>query len=210
MLILGLCGGSGSGKNAVGAVFSSFGFSVLDTDLLYHTMIAADTPLSREIIAQFGNTVRSEGGGVDRLALSRLVFGDGAEKSARRALLNRISHTAVLAECRRWLEAEKEKGTAVAVINAPLLFESGFHRECDLVVAVLAPISLRIARIIARDGIDEAAAARRISAQLSDEYLAEHTDLQVYNDSTEAVLYERAAALAEKIETIAKEKHHGK
>ena len=210
MLVLGLCGGSGSGKNLLGNALSSFGFSVLDTDALYHTLVCGDTPLSREIIGYFGVSVRSRDGGIDRAALSSLVFGDSPEKIEAHAALNRMAHAAVLRECRLWLAKEEAKGASVAVINAPLLFESGFHLECDLTLAVLAPRELRLARITARDGITKEQAERRLAAQLSDEYLAEHTDLQLYNDGTEEVLFERARALTETIKTIAKEKNHGK
>ncbi len=210
MLTLGLCGGSGSGKNAVGSVLSSCGFAVLDTDALYHAMTSGDTPLSREIIAHFGDAVRLPCGGVDRAVLSALVFGEEGEKKDKRVALNQISHRAVLHECRVWLGREEEKGTLVSVINAPLLFESGFGDECDLTVAVLAPEEIRLARIMERDGIEEAAALRRLRAQIGDEALTAMTDFQIHNDGSLAVLRKRTEELAEKIKKIAEDRTYGK
>ena len=186
MLTIGLCGGSGSGKNAVQAAFRKFGIPGLDTDALYHRLIDGDTPLSRELAERFGKKILRADGGVDRLALREVVFADGAGEAL--ADLNAISHRAVLAECRTWLAAEAEAGAPAAIINAPLLFESGFHRECDITVAVIAPHEVRVARSMARDGLDREAAERRIAAQKDDAYLTAHTDYQLHNGETEEAL----------------------
>ena len=198
MLTLGLCGGSGTGKTTAQAAFCDAGIAGLDTDLLYHELISGDTPLSRTLIATFGGTIRAAGGGIDRRALAALVFGS-PEADARRAELNRITHREVLRECRAFLTAERKRGAFAAVINAPLLFESGFAEECDLTIAILAPRDVRISRIVARDGITPEEAARRIDAQLTDAFLTQRTTYQIHNDGSETELRQAVATLIEKI-----------
>ena len=67
------------------------------------------------------------------------------------------------------------------LIDAPLLYESGFDRECDLTIAVTAPEEVRLERIVRRDGISREEAERRIAAQIPDEELAERADYVIRN-----------------------------
>lgn len=208
MLKIGLCGGSGSGKTLVEKLFDANGIPGLDTDILYHEMISADTPLSRALAARFGGGIRNSDGSVDRARLSEIVF-SGTDAAAL-SDLNRMTHGAILERCRVWLEEKAQEGAAAAIINAPLLFESGFDRECDLVVAVVADFSLRISRIMKRDGLSEDAARRRIAAQIPDAELIARADYFIRNDNTEEALGRQVADLSDTIKKIAEEHPHGK
>ena len=210
MLTVGLCGGSGTGKNLVSSLLAPYGIPSLDTDALYHTLIAADSPLSRELISLFGDEIGTADGGIDRAALGRLVFGEEKEAIARRLALNRVTHSAILAECRLWLKKQAEKGVIAAVINAPLLFESGFQEECDLTVAVLASEEVRLARVCERDDISAEAARARIAAQKDNEYLMAHADISLFNDGTQEELEEKVRELVKTINMIAEEQTNGK
>ena len=210
LLTVGLCGGSGTGKTEAQADFARCGIPGLDTDAVYHTLIATDTPLSRELSEHFGKGILASGGGVDRVALSALVFGDSAESKQRREALNRITHRAVLSACRDWLEAQRADGAFAAIINAPLLFESGFHNECDLTVAILAPREVRIDRIMQRDGLSRQSAEQRIDAQLDDQFLITHTDYQINNEGARDALYAKVVKLASAIKNISEGKNSGK
>lgn len=200
MLTIGLCGGSGTGKTTAQTAFAEAGVPGLDTDVLYHELIAGDTPLSRKMIEIFGECIRLENGGIDRRRLAGLVFGDAAS-AERRAILNKITHEAVLAECRIFLSKMKEAGVYAALINAPLLFESGFAEECDITVAITAPRSMRIERIMVRDGITRHAAEQRIDAQLDDAFLVANTDYRIHNDGSEADLRQAVANLITQIKS---------
>ena len=210
LLTVGLCGGSGTGKTEAQAAFSLYGIPGLDTDAVYHTLIATDTPLSRQLSARFGTEILAPNGGIDRAALSALVFGDDAESAHRREALNAIAHRAVLAECRVWLAEQRKNGAFAAIINAPLLFESGFHTECDLTVSVLAPLADRVDRITKRDGISPIQAEHRIRAQLDDSFLIEHTDYRIENNGTRAELFDKVKHLASIIKSISEGKSDGK
>jgi dephospho-CoA kinase len=190
--ILGLCGGSGSGKGLASKSFLSYGIPALDTDALYHSMIERDSECARELISEFGEQIKGDNGGINRVALRNAVFEKDGERLKR---LDEIAHRHILAECRLWLkEKEKEKCPA-AIIDAPLLFESGFDRECDIIISVIAPKEERIKRIMARDNLTSAEAEARIRSQKSDEFLKAHSHYLIYNNTTNEALISQVAEI---------------
>ena len=178
MKVIGLCGGSGSGKGTVAAMLSDMGALHIDADAVYHELTSGDSPCLREIANSFGSSVISADGALDRRALAAMVFADGAD--GKLALLNSISHRYVLEEIRAIISKNANDYFA-AVVDAPLLFESRFNEECDLIVSVIAPRDVRIARITERDGLAVSEAERRIDSQLDDAFLVAHSDIVINN-----------------------------
>ena len=198
MKVIGLCGGSGSGKGTVCAMLCEHGIPTVDTDAVYRGLTASYTDCLRELASEFGERIISPDGSLDRSVLRELVFsGDGAAE--RLARLNEISHRHILARTRQMLGEYERAGFLAATVDAPVLYESGFDRECDIVIAVLADREVRIERIIHRDGISREAAERRIDSQLSDEELRRRADYVIVNDGNESVLRERIMSVAEEI-----------
>lgn len=184
MKVFGLCGVSGSGKGAVSTCFLRRGIPSVDTDAVYHDITSKPSPCLDELAKRYGKTIISESGALRRDVLGEIVFADGAALSD----LNAITHKYILAEARKVIKEKGELGIPFILIDAPLLFESGFDRECDGVIAVVADLDLRIARICERDGITEEAARRRISRQTSDDFLVSHADYVIENNGTPAEL----------------------
>ncbi len=182
MLVIGLTGPSGSGKGLVARFLAKESIPSLDTDAVYHELISRPSACTEELKEHFGDTILEESGGVDRQRLASLVFGDETEKKESLLLLNRITHRYVLEACRHWLSTQEKEGKRAAVIDAPLLYESGFDRECDLVIAVIASRQTRLARIMLRDGLTSEAAERRLSSQPRDEFYTEKADFVIRND----------------------------
>lgn len=180
MKIIGLCGRSGSGKSYVCTLFERRGVPCIDTDALYRKMTAPaekPSPCVSELAEAFGTHVVKEDNSLDREALRGIVFND----SRKLALLDRIAHKYILDETRALLSDFERNGAAVAVVDAPVLFESGFDSECDLTAAVVAPEDLRIERIIQRDGISRDLALSRLANQKKDEELIALCDLFIRN-----------------------------
>lgn len=198
MKIIGLCGGSGSGKGTVSSIFGEIGIPSVDADKIYHRITSDDSECLRALSVRFGSDIVGADGALDRHRLGKIVFtGDGAERN--REDLNRISHKYVLEEIRAECEQHRKKGAEAVVVDAPLLFESGYHRECDTVIAVIADRDIRIRRIVSRDKITTEAAEARINAQLSDKYLRENSQFTIVNDGGLDTLRERVFEIAEKI-----------
>ena len=201
MVTVGVCGGSGSGKGVLCRILEENGVPVFDCDAVYHELIAADSAVTRELISLFGEEIRAEQGGIDRRRLSEIVF--ALERADALRCLNEVTHRHVRLVALSWLQKRRDEGKEAAVVDAPLLFESGFDALCDLTVAVIAPRELRISRIMKRDRITREAAQKRVNAQISDAELCRRADTVIQNGGDEAML--RLAA--EKLMNMIKEKH---
>lgn len=159
MKIIGLCGRSGSGKGYVCGIFDEYGIPSVDTDALYRNLTkAGDSPaeLTKLISNEFGETVIAKDFSLNRRVLSGIVFSD----PEKLALLNKITHTYIIAESRRKLAELDGDGAYAAILDAPLLFESGFNTECDITACVISDEERRVRRIVRRDGISADAAEK--------------------------------------------------
>ena len=178
MIIIGLCGGSGAGKGTVADCFMKHGIPSVDTDAVYRELTTRGSSLLLELADAFGSDILTEEGDLNRKRLAQIVFSD----SEKHKLLNSITHKKILQEAEVRFKRYADEGIPAAICDAPLLFESGFYKKCNVIIAVTAPTERRIARLVKRDGISEEAARQRISSQLSDEYLTEHSDHVIVND----------------------------
>ena len=195
MKVIGLCGGSGSGKGAVSGIFAEIGIPSIDTDAVYREMTLSDSPCMRELRGEFGDEVVNSQGGLDRARLASIVFND----PSRLKILNKIAHSFILDETRRRLAKYSDEGFPAAIVDAPVLFESGFDKECDEIICVLADRDVRIARIMSRDGITRDAAEKRIASQMPDETLISKCDHVIYNNSDIESLREQILSLKNKL-----------
>ena len=173
-MILGITGGTGSGKTTVLKTAKALGFRVLDCDQIYHQLLETDGKLLQAIEARFPGTV--EAGALQRKKLGAIVFADPAALSD----LNAITHGAV----RQAVEARLIPGQNTA-IDAIALFESGLADMCDVTVAVTAPKEQRLKRLMTRDGITEEYALSRIHAQPPEEYFCKNCGYVLENDGDE-------------------------
>ncbi len=175
MTVIGLTGPTGSGKSTVARRFEQAGAFIIDADKLAREITQKGHPCLLELAARFGDDILCEDGSLDRAALAAKAF---ATPQTRQAL-NDITHPRVIARSEELLAACK---APVAVIDAPLLFESGMERLCDSTVAVIAPLAVRKARIMARDGLTSDAADQRIAAQKPDDYYRDRATYCLVND----------------------------
>ena len=198
MKVIGLCGGSGSGKGTVSGLFLKQGIPSIDTDAIYREITSGDSECLRALSIEFGDEIISTDGSLNRKALSKIVFsGKGAEVRLKK--LNEISHQFILDETRSRLSEYEEQGFLTAIVDAPVLFESGFNTECDCVIAVVADREVRINRIMLRDKIDRESAISRIDSQLNDEWLASHADYVIENNSDLVTLESQVSKVANQI-----------
>ena len=181
MKVIGLCGGSGSGKGVVAEIFHSHSVPIIDTDAIYHRLTSTPGDCLDELRREFGEEIIKDGI-LYRPALAKIVFAsENAEQKRKR--LNSISHKFVMAEVHKELSSHSDKGEALCVVDIPLLFESGFDKECDLTLAVIADREIRLDRIVMRDGISRESAEQRINSQISDDKLIELSDCYIENSS---------------------------
>ncbi|HAH78318.1 MAG TPA: dephospho-CoA kinase [Ruminococcaceae bacterium] len=191
--VIGLTGPTGAGKSTVAAVFRRLGCAVIDADRIARSAVETPACLAR-LRAAFGPDV-APGGALDRGELARRAF---ASPQAT-ALLNAITHPAVIAESKRRIAGAREGACRAVVVDAPLLFESGAQTLCTVTVAVTAPEEKRLARILRRDGISEQAARERMGAQHGAEYYTRRADYALDGGRERAAVERAAARLLERI-----------
>lgn len=187
--VWGLTGPSGSGKSTVAAFLRAKGVPVLDADAAARRVVEPGEPVLKTLSSAFGSHILRPDGSLDRKALAREAFA-GREQTDK---MNRILHPVIMARMEADLDALREKGHPLVILDAPQLYEAGADRLCDGVLAVLAPAETRLGRIMARDGITEEEARQRMAAGLSDAYFRERGARILYNDKDKESL-ERAAA----------------
>ena len=161
MLRIGLTGGIGSGKSAVVAMLREHGLPVIEADEIAHELILRGQPAYDEILQAFGPEIIRENKEIDRGRLAAIVFGS-REQLER---LNGIVHPRVLARAEQWLGEREKDGARLAVAEAPLLIEAGFHKRLDRLVVVWCTPEQQIDRLAGR-GMNRAEAERRIAAQM--------------------------------------------
>ena len=176
--LIGVTGGSGSGKTTVTQFLAAQGVLALDCDKIYHELLETNADMLVEIKARFPAVFKN--GKLDRKMLGAIVF---AVPEALRDL-NAITHRYVREDIYRRLREYVWQGGTVAVVDAIALFESGISEDCVFTVGVTAPDDERCARIMARDGIDADYALARIEAQPDDEYYEMRCDYLLRNDGT--------------------------
>ena len=172
-MIIGITGGTGCGKTTLLNVIREHGGLILDCDAIYHKLLTTDTGMLDAIDQRFPGTV--ENGILQRKKLGSIVFSD--EKALED--LNRITHSAVKNAVLKALEAKPK----LAAIDAIALFEGGLSQLCDVTVAVTAPEEDRVRRLMARDGISEEYAKKRIAAQHKEAWFRAKCDYVLRNDS---------------------------
>jgi dephospho-CoA kinase len=189
MIKIGLCGSSGSGKGYVCKKFKAYGVEYIDTDKVYRDIAVGGSECVNELCAFFGDEIVSPDGSLDRRELSKRVF-EGEGSKERLKVLNEITHKYIRYETVRILEENESKGVIATIIDAPVLFESGFDKMCDVTVCVTAPTELKINRILKRDNIPIEKAEARLQSQLSDGSLRERCDYEIVNDDSGSLEYE--------------------
>jgi dephospho-CoA kinase len=167
-MLIGLTGGIGSGKTTVAAMLASHGCTVMSSDEIGRDLTANNAAIQQSIMAAFPSAVRADRT-LDRAALAREVFGEGAEKAEALARLNAIVHPAVFAELARQAGEHFARGEQFVFNETALLFETGIVRCYDLAVVVDAPEDVRVRRLVEQRGLDPEDARRRIQSQLSTE-----------------------------------------
>ena len=159
MRTVGLTGSIGMGKSTTAALFAAAGDPVYDSDAAVHRLYAAGGAAVEPVGTAFPGTAID--GAIDRTKLRDAVLGN-AEAMAR---LEAIVHPLVRAEQDAFLAKAREARARLAILDIPLLFETGRNRDVDAVVVVSAPADVQRARVMARPGMEEATFAAILAKQ---------------------------------------------
>ncbi|MFN8589192.1 MAG: dephospho-CoA kinase [Candidatus Eisenbacteria bacterium] len=197
LFIVGLVGRAGSGKSTVARALAAAGAPVLDADEIGHDVTDHDPDVRRALLAEYGPAVFLEDGTLHRRLVATKVFANPAALER----LNALVHPRILKRMRLELARLAEAGQRGAVlVDAALMLDWGFERECDAVLAVVAPEEQQVARLVAGRGWTEAEARRRLAAQKPNAYFVSVADETLDNRGTEAELAEAARGALERLQ----------
>lgn len=162
MIILGLTGSIGMGKSATAALFIEDGVPVYDADAAVHALYAEGGAAVAPLEAAFPGVMHR--GAIDRTRLREKVLGDAAAMQRLEAIVHPLAGAAQV-EFRRQADA---RGARFAVLDIPLLFETGGDARCDFTLVVTAPAAVQRERVLARPGMTEDTLAAILARQMPD------------------------------------------
>lgn len=180
-LRIGVTGGIGTGKSTVCRIFEVLGYPVFYADDEAKKVMTEDPELVAEIRSHFGDQVYTKDGQVNRKLLSEIIFSD--EKKLN--LLNSSVHPATIRAYERW---EANQKAAMTFKEAALLFETGTYKLSDYNILVVAPMGLRVTRVMQRDGLTAESVEARIKKQMTDEEKQKLADFIIENDEVKALI----------------------
>ena len=178
---VGLTGGIASGKSTVAGLFRSWGAYVADADEISRHSLDPGTDCYERTVSAFGREILFADGTVDRKKVASIVFSDPDALAALNGIIHPYVHDRIRSDCKKAFDEAPER---LIVWDVPLLFEAGYDAEVSMTVVVTARQSLRIQRIVDRDGSTKAAALRRIRSQMPDREKVRRADLVIRNNGS--------------------------
>ncbi len=178
--MIGLTGGIGSGKSVVAKIFSTLGIPVFNADETAKQIMQTSPEIKIKLIQQFGNDIYNLHG-LDKEKLAAIVFNDPFQLQ----LLNTIVHPVTIQAAKDW--AAKQTSPYV-IKEAALIFESAAADGLFKVIGVTAPMSLRIQRVMQRDGVSKEQVEARMQHQISDTIKMRLCDYVIENNNQQMVI----------------------
>ncbi len=177
MKVVGLTGGIGSGKSTIARLFAALGIAVYDSDTEAKKLINASAEIKKRIVEVFGAEAYAEGV-YNRAYMADIVF----RNPDKLAVLNSIVHPVLADDFNQWVALQT---SPYVIKEAAILFESGSYKNCDFIITVTAPETLRISRCMSRDGSTEAQVRARMAQQWTDAQRIALSDAVIENINLE-------------------------
>ncbi len=175
MLKVGLTGSIGTGKSTVAKIFKELGAYVIDADSIVHTLLKQNNV--KEKVREILGDVFDEKGDIDKKKVASIIFNNPEKKKQIEALL----HPLVFQYIQNWLsDIEKKDPDAIAVVEVPLMIETGSYKNYDLVIVIYAPEKLQLERLL-KKGMTEEEALSRIKSQMPIEEKVKYADIVIKN-----------------------------
>jgi dephospho-CoA kinase len=193
MKILGLTGGIGTGKSTAAAMLRRMGVAVFDADAAVHRLLGPGGAAVPDVAKAFPGALQA--GAIDRAALGKIVFADKAALKRLEAIL----HPRVRVQERLFLKAQRARRARVAVLDIPLLYETGRDKNCDAVVVIWAPGFLQRARVLSRPGMSQDRLAAILARQHPIHHKRSIADFAVPSGLGRAVTWRALARCLERL-----------
>lgn len=177
-MVIGITGGIGSGKSTLSKKLHEAGYAVYDTDSAARRLQNESPEIRKKITALFGAEAYTDNV-LNRKYIAGIVF----SQPELLGQLNAIVHPAVRADFKEWAQSYDEG--QMIFLECAILFQGEFHKLVDKIILVTAPQSIRVQRVMQRDGFTESQVMERINNQLSDAEMASRSDLIIDTSVTD-------------------------
>ncbi|MFH1645922.1 MAG: dephospho-CoA kinase [Candidatus Omnitrophota bacterium] len=177
-MIIGVTGSLATGKTTVSKFLKKYlaGY-LIDADEIARSLLVKGEVCYKEVVKEFGKDILDNTGFIDRKKLAKKAFQNSQEIDK----LNSIVHPYVLKNIREKIEDKGSDGSSVIIVDAPLLIESVFNKECDIVIVLISSLSEQLDRAMKSLGIDTKDALARIKLQMSLAEKARYADIIIDN-----------------------------
>lgn len=179
-MIVGLTGGIGSGKSMAAKVFALMGCALFNSDE-EAKKVYYQKEVREQVISLLGDEAYERNGQINKTHISSKIFNDTALLES----LNNIIHPAVISRFQEFCDQHKNK---IIIKESALLFEAKIDKYCDTVVTVIAPLEIRIKRVMERDGISKQDVEKKLASQWTDQERAKRSDHLIYNDEKHSII----------------------
>ena len=196
MLKVGLTGGIGSGKSTASKFFEKLGAFILDADKEAKNLLEKNEIVQHEVISEFGTDIINTTGKVDKNKLARVAFQDVDHQ--RR--LNSVVHPYIFDLIDKTFDKVLSDGKyAVFIIDAAMIYESGYDIHLDYIIVITAQLKNRMERALARKTLTREEILKRIEFQWPEEEKVGMADFVIHNDGTEKELNDNIKSLIKKL-----------
>ena len=196
MLKVGLTGGIGSGKSTASRYFESLGAFVLDADEEAKELITSNETVQHELISEFGTDIIDGTGRMNKNKLSRVAFQDEDHQQRLNSVVHPYIFNLIDKEFNRVFNDKKH---GVFIVDAALIYETGFDAHLDYVIVVTAHLKNRMERALGRETLSREEILKRVGFQWPEEEKVNMADFVVHNDGTEAELQKNIESLIKKL-----------
>ena len=188
-MIIGLTGGIATGKSESAKHFKALGAYAIDADAISRELTKKGMPALKELVKYFGKNILRSNGTLNRKKLAEIIFTDKEAKLK----VEKILHAYIISRINAVISKKMKKYNVV--IDAPLLFEVGLDRICDIVVVIWAPYGIQARRLAKRDGLNKEQVEKRISSQMPIEEKVKMADYTIDNTDSKKILAKRVRDL---------------
>ena len=196
MLKVGLTGGLGSGKSTASKFFNSLGAFILDADNAAKKLIESSKEVKNELIKEFGTDIMDANSNVDKKKLARVAFQDEDHQQRLNYVVHPHIHNAIDKSFNEILDQNNHE---LFIVDAALIYESGYDAHLDYVIVVTAQLKHRMERALNRNTLTRDEILKRIEFQWPEEDKTGLADFVIHNDGTEAELNDQIIELFKKL-----------
>jgi dephospho-CoA kinase len=187
MVLVGLTGGIGSGKSTIANLFEQLGIPVYNSDIRAKGLMHTDEQLIEGLKKIFGEVIYDENNQLKNKEIASIVFNNATKLQQ----LNNLVHPLIKLDTKKWVA--ENKSAPYLIKESAILFETGIYKEMTKNILVVAPIDLRIERVMLRDHCTREDVLARINKQMTDEQKIPLANYVIQNDGIQSLILQVTA-----------------